>query len=354
MKKLLFTILLVLSQAQVSLGGGAPLEGNELTPAHILMSAAQSGDLERLTHIIEDGADMYLEGYHGDDISDDYRGRTPLHIASQYGHDNVVSFLLEKGANPFATTSNDGRNALHIATRENKINVARLLLEQGKAHNPYDDKQVSYENIATYQGIHGKIPLHLAAERTGPDFVKLLIKANPEGLNTQDQQGWTPLHYAAEKGNFPNVLLLLDSGADSSIVNNDGRTPLHYAAGNRSYQTQAVAKLLIENNPEIVEIKGNHGKLPLHLAAEKGGMSTVAILLKANKESMNAQDGKGMTPLHYAIQNGNVTNTALLIRCGASTIIPNNDGITARDFPTRSIQIRGLQEKLRAVKQLNL
>lgn len=44
-------------------------------------------------------------------------------------------------------------------------------------------------------------------------------------INEQDEHGWTPLNWAAGKGDLEAVQLLLDKGADISKVGRDQRTP---------------------------------------------------------------------------------------------------------------------------------
>ena len=44
-------------------------------------------------------------------------------------------------------------------------------------------------------------------------------------VNQQDEQGWTPLNFAAGKGDLPLVQMLVKSGADFFKVGRDMRTP---------------------------------------------------------------------------------------------------------------------------------
>ncbi|PYP89711.1 MAG: ankyrin repeat domain-containing protein [Blastocatellia bacterium AA13] len=62
-------------------------------------------------------------------------------------------------------------------------------------------------------------------------------------VNQQDDQGWTPLNFAAGKGNLEIVKLLVENGADIFKVGRDTRTPymIALAAGRVS-----VAKYLRE------------------------------------------------------------------------------------------------------------
>ena len=54
--------------------------------------------------------------------------------------------------------------------------------------------------------------------------VEELLNSNSD-INQQDEQGWTPLNWAAGRGDLDMVKLLLDRGADVSRVGQDQRTP---------------------------------------------------------------------------------------------------------------------------------
>lgn len=70
--------------------------------------------------------------------------------------------------------------------------------------------------------------------------LKRLAEAGVD-INQQDEQGWTPLIWAAGKGNLPAVELLVEKGADVAKVGRDQRTPylVALAAGH-----QGVARFL--------------------------------------------------------------------------------------------------------------
>ena len=57
-------------------------------------------------------------------------GLTPLHVAAFIGSENIVSYLLEKGADVNSLTQR-GETPLHYAARAAQPNVIKLLLDHG-------------------------------------------------------------------------------------------------------------------------------------------------------------------------------------------------------------------------------
>lgn len=53
---------------------------------------------------------------------------TPLHLASILGHDHIMHYLIEKGANPNKQTSVKGYSSLHLAVLSNKPEIIIELL----------------------------------------------------------------------------------------------------------------------------------------------------------------------------------------------------------------------------------
>jgi len=78
-------------------------------------------------------------------------------------------------------------------------------------------------------------------------------------VNAKDEDGWTPLHFAATK---EIVELLINEGADVNAKNKWGGTPLHAAATNGKKET---VELLIAADADV-NAKAKDGKTPLDMA----------------------------------------------------------------------------------------
>lgn len=57
-------------------------------------------------------------------------GLTPLHVAAYMGHNQVILFLIQRGADPNAQTVR-GETPLHLATRGNQVESMGILLRNG-------------------------------------------------------------------------------------------------------------------------------------------------------------------------------------------------------------------------------
>lgn len=66
-------------------------------------------------------------------------------------------------------------------------------------------------------------------------------------ISTQDENNWTPLHWAINKGYNNLARILIDKGADVNAQNGIGWTPLHFAA---EHGNEYIAKLLLDH-PQI-------------------------------------------------------------------------------------------------------
>ena len=139
------------------------------TAKDTLFKAAWTGDV---TGIRGTNTDVNLK---------DALGRTPLGIAAEKGHAEVITFLVENGAEVNITDANGNTPLIFIVHKTGNLRITKRLLEKGAI------------------------------------------------VNTQNRTGETALMYAAWRGHSQIVQLLLEYRADVTLKNKRGDTALTLA-----------------------------------------------------------------------------------------------------------------------------
>ena len=110
-----------------------------------------------------------------------------------------------------------------------------------------------------------------------------------------DNNGCTPLHWAAYEGHIDLTELMLRNKAEVDARNKNGDTPLNRAAAKGH---EPIAELLLVHMAEV-NAKNYAGWTPLHEAAFEGHKETTELLL-ASKAEVNARNNTRQTPFHLA------------------------------------------------------
>jgi len=220
--------------------------------------------------------------------------------------------------------------------------LAEKLYSSDTSYSQIFPKNMTGLHLAAYFGVEAVVPLLLATDTVDVDAkdnngrtplwwaawnghegtVALLLEKGAE-LETKDNDGWTPLSCAAWNGHKGTVALLLEEGAELETKDNDGRTPLSCAAWNGHKGTVA---LLLEKGAEL-ETKDNNGRTPLWWAAVNGHEGTVALLLEKGVE-LETKDNNGRTSLLWAARKGHEGIVTLLLEKGAELETKDTDGQT--------------------------
>lgn len=142
----------------------------------------------------------------------------------------------------------------------------------------------------------GWTPMHWAAFSGHKDVIVSLLATENADPNATDKDGWSALHCSASRGFKDVVLTLLDKGADINARDLDGWTPLHYS----SFRGFADVAIILLNRHADVNAKTDAGWTPLHCAAVRGLMNMVIILLDRGVD-VDAKASDGCSALNYAI-----------------------------------------------------
>lgn len=269
-----------IAEILIKRGANVNPTGKDLdTPLHL---AAEAGSLELVKLLVESGADINADGKEG-------KGLTPLVSAINRKDFNeaLIKYLLDKGAATqkvaifFEQKKDDPLRlevslpaiavALFEARGTKRSALVNLLIEHGAAP----------QTAMLFKGyFKGKLyqkteiaPLHFAAAHGDSATVELLLKhganANTkfigvfrpkvlpqekldevaasfakvgDGINyvSDQQNGWTPLHFASAAGNLDTVKVLLAHSANSALRDAHGKKAADYVSAENS----EIAKLL--------------------------------------------------------------------------------------------------------------
>eukprot|EP00803_Ostreobium_quekettii_P002329 evm.model.scf_1774.5 EVM.evm.TU.scf_1774.5 scf_1774:27209-33158(+) len=207
--------------------------------------ACAYGDFEKLREFVKSDPECVHKP--------DDQGFSPLQWAALNNRVSVANFLLERGASP-NSTDGTGQTALHWSAVRGALAVAEILLRAGARADITDSRGYTVWHVAAQYGQTAVI-YHLA------------LKWNLD-VGVTDNDGRTPMHWAAYKGFADTIRLLLVLGASVSTVDKEGCTPLHWAAIRG--QSEAATVLLQGGSKCVLSVQDALGATPAQLAFDRG------------------------------------------------------------------------------------
>ena len=198
-------------------------------------------------------------------------GTTPLHLAALNGREDVVQFLIEKGAfiNP---EDADENTPLHAAARGGHAAVAGLLFDKGASLKAKNKLGLTPGGAALASG-HVEVAekliekgwepeerpltyslLHVVAGTGRPNSVNWLLEQGIRDVNdAKNADKSTPLHCAASSGDLETCSVLLEAGADKNVLDAAGQLPLDLLPSATPVAILTKLKQLLKPSEEILE-----------------------------------------------------------------------------------------------------
>ncbi|KAL4748202.1 hypothetical protein BDW72DRAFT_180912 [Aspergillus terricola var. indicus] len=308
---------------------------NGSTPLHLLDMAAN--DMEEVLDILcAAGADLEAR---------DHKGRTPLaRVMSpqpRYNYTEVLRILIARGAN-LNTQDYRGNGVLHYTVQPYRFDFDHFQFLLSLGADPelpnYNGDTVLHHlaaNLATIsdeKGIlaildlldrgvsptirnhKGRTPLHVLCGQVSQHYfmpstvprssaIDVLLGVGLEqGINSVDNDGAAPIHYAATISETL-VAKLISRGAVTTSTTKEELNLLHIAS--RARQSNIVG-LLLEHYQStgqisLVNARCKIGRTPLHDACRSGRLETVTLLLQAGAD-INAEDAKQKRVLDACVE----------------------------------------------------
>lgn len=159
------------------------------------------------------------------------------------------------------------------------------------------------------------------------DTIRDLLKEKRSAVNIREASfGWSPLLFAAHRGDTKLVSMLLDSKANINSKCHQGNTALHLAArrGNIS------ALSLIHSRGADLEVQNAQGWTPLLWTAIAGCSSIASSLIDAHADT-NVRDNGGRNACMWAARHGHTEILHSLLSMGVDLSLRDEDGFTIKD-----------------------
>lgn len=283
---------------------------------------------------------------------------TCLFVACLFGHFEIVSELLIRGASP-NIISHHGWTCLLVTTKKNNVDIALLLIRYGADVNG--------------QSRNGVTALHLAAFNGNCALVHLLLTSGAD-VNLCDLLGTTAL-LAAVYGRkrsvgLPGYSLVLDKllcckSIDVEAINAFGRSVFHETAGSDWYSrisskiSAKFTRAIKTSNSDMIkhlhsigmeyDCEGNH------MLVEAANYSSDAVfeMMLSLGVNVNSTNRDGTSALMAVSKLGFLNILQMLVERNADKDLKDSKGLTAMEHARRESRLNVLAKLAAYIPQPN-
>jgi serine/threonine-protein phosphatase 6 regulatory ankyrin repeat subunit B len=281
---------------QELLNGGVDVWQGPLGKQSPICVAASRGNVEMTKHLLQIRAYLPEE-----------RGSRTLAAMAKTGELEAVKTLLLAGADPHHKDW-DGHTAFTLAAANGHAKVVAALISHCPANVSPDDWIQRLQDEADNQG---RTALMLAVLNRQLNMAKFLLgeKADP---HRTDYKGRNAILWAAAKANQHMVNLLIGYYATHVATDTRGNTVFLTAAEHGNTEAlELFCRPLYKNSMFNINSANHDGDTPLLMAARKGHLEAVRLLLKEGADLRHCNK-LGRSALLEAAENGHTEVLAML------------------------------------------
>ncbi len=169
--------------------------------------------------------------------------------------------------------------------------------------------------------------IHTLASTGNIKGIKKALSNKRAFLSLDDEQGWSPLHYAANYSKAKIVQIILDAGVSPNIKSKPPQTKKQNdwnlaLEDNKEDKIPIVHPMDVAEGPHRTKILNNliskggefcTEELNLHQAVQMQDIDEIECLLEDDSIKINERDNRGWMPIHYAVEIGNFDIVKLLV-----------------------------------------
>lgn len=275
------------------------------------ITKSATGDIARLypLHFAAAISSSYMHELllrHGANTNADSGSGKPIFLTwmQQDSSFNTVKLMLDYGAD-HTVQSHDHTNALHtLSMGGDDANKLDLLLSSRSENRQLDINDM--ENAWMVSPLH----LLLMRQRIPTDLLQAFLKHGAD-VNAESKDSTRPLQLVSAQGNLEALKIICDKRVISDIDDPDCHGDTALSDATKGNHTDCM-KFLLGLNADVNKAN-NLGHTPLHLAAVKGNVEAVKVLLDHGAD-VGRVDVENTTALLYACQgNDRAEETTSLI-----------------------------------------
>lgn len=228
---------------------------------------------------------------------DNTPGNLPLHLAIENGDKEVALLLVKENPRGSYALNCSMISPLYLAVQRKDLDLVKNMLSE-----------LVSDNNALESLKKGKSIVRAAIDDNNQEMLEIIFNYQRELIRTTDEEGLTPLSYAASNNSLEMVHYLITKFPRSICYSNDDKSnPIQKACLGGHVK---VLQMFYSQSPNSLLTINHQGQTLLHLAAKERGnklkhVVSYLLSIEEGRGLIKKKDENGRTPLDVARNSRN-------------------------------------------------